>query len=633
MKEVFRYLCVFFVCFILVFGSNFHLATFLDDVAASSSYSPSSLLDNTTTPSSGLFDQLENANNFSPVRSAPATYSSTVNINDQKNSDKDLVDDFNDLNDELNATLHVKNGGVDQYGQTGASVTNTIEHAKKLPDNVTVGNTTVNIPGYLDGAAKQILNVKNNKTNNIINPVNRTQPSGSHKDTIKAGTISKAEYVGIITQINKYMNQGTTKGTAPATITFTQDSKSVNMGYENLVYLTSQILYSYSMTKKLPDYIVIYPWSTITPNSTVFIPMTGISTATDTITSYAQTQHKLPSTITVDNHKLNMAAMLRLEARALLNLQGNLYQSILLKGNYTVPKPNKSGKPYPEDDKIDGRMLEKTVKGNDYTDVLNHVNNYINRNDLKAPDYADSIRGKIGFYSLVYLFADILNSAVHTNQLPDSVPLVSWVKLSNTNTKFLSMDQINTAAETVTNTVETQHTLPSTVKISGKDITLHNFLYLLVKSIKNIQNGYYGSIISPNYGSAKVVDPKEKGKFPKRLRQDTYMDLMNRVLKFYNDNKHAPSTINTNPGEICWKNVIFMCSQILTHAHTNNNQLPYYVGVNQWGIVTKNNTIAFSPSQIANSAVTVKADIEKNHGLSDDYKINIDGHNVSIRLI
>ena len=59
-----------------------------------------------------------------------------------------------------------------------------------------MGNTTVNMPGYLDGATKQILYIKNNKINNTVLPVNRTAPTSS-VDTVTTGTMTKTEYLDL----------------------------------------------------------------------------------------------------------------------------------------------------------------------------------------------------------------------------------------------------------------------------------------------------------------------------------------------------------------------------------------------------------------------------------------------------
>ena len=399
------------------------------------------------------------------------------------------------------------------------------------------------------------------------------------------------------------------KNRAPNYIPFGQHGK---IGYENLVYITSEILYSYGMTKVLPDFITLQPWSTVKKSSTVFIPMAGISTATDTVQSYIEIQHKLPSNVFINNHKLNMAQMLKLEARSLMNLNGNLYQSVIL-GSYTNPASFKESS-------TGGDITKKQ-----YSDAATATNKYISDNGA-APAYTIIKRDTVRFSSLVYLFANIINSAVHNNRLPEMVPFISWAKVSDKKNIFLTMDSINTAAETVKNNVETQHTLPYTVKIGGLDVNMADFLYLEVKSVINLGHGYYGSIILSHFKPAH--NPNENLKLPGRRSADNYMNVARNIRDHMNKHGKAVNHEDISPGTMRFENLVFMYSQILAFSNANNNQLPQTVGIHPWSTVTDRNQITFSPSQIVSAATKVKSDIESRHNLPDH--VVIGEHQVSL---
>ena len=590
--NIFHCLSAIFLCFILVFGSNsYPLENCLGGVSAAPDPSVlDSLLANSTAAKPPSMDQVKTNTGSSHTNRG----SHTKHV--KKSASSDLDELSNNVTDEL-TDVPVKKGTLDQYCQASANVANTIEYTHKLPNNVTVGNTTINMPGYLDGATKQILYIKNNKINNTVLPVNRTAPTSS-VDTVTTGTMTKTEYLDLINKTHIAM----ANGVAPRYITSTNHR---SFGYENLIYITSQILYSYSMSAKLPDFIVAYPWTTVKSNSSVFIPMSGLGTATDTVQSYIEFKHRLPSNVTIGSNTVNMAAMLRIEARTLINLDGNLYQSILLKGKYNVPSTY-------QEDNINNLNLNKVQ----YLGVAINVNDWINSHDLTAPEYADSIRGKIGFKSLVYLFAGIINSGVHNNGLASNVPLSTWAVVSNNNTSFISMDQVNVAAEFVKQNIEVQHSIPTTVKINGKDIRMSNFLYLILKSVSNTHNNYYGSIVLNNYGDAQN-SLTETINGPKRVGQGTYINTLTNALDFYQSYNRSPTTLDIQDGDIRWENAVLMYSQILTFSNVNNYMLPSYVYINKWSVVTSNTAVSFTTSQVMATAATVKSYIETHHSIPD----------------
>jgi hypothetical protein len=116
-------------------------------------------------------------------------------------------------------------------------------------------------------------------------------------------------------------------------------------------------------------------------------------------------------------------------------------------------------------------------------------------NNGYAPNYKTTVRGYIRYESLVYMYSEIINSASENLRLPNYITLTPWTTVTNTNTVFLTMDQIKTAASSVKLYVETNHALPASVTISGIQITMPQFLNLELKTLKNINAGLYQSLI------------------------------------------------------------------------------------------------------------------------------------------
>ena len=165
-----------------------------------------SLLNNTTNAPVELLDQSKGDVDLSGGNGVPSAHSRKISSSRQVNINDSKVNDFNDLNDELEASVAKKNGNLDHYSQAAGNVVNTIEHTHKLPGNVSVGNTLVNMPGYLDGATKQVLNVSKKHTNTTIKPTNRTKHTGDSEDTVTVKRMSKKEYLTVLTKISKYYN-------------------------------------------------------------------------------------------------------------------------------------------------------------------------------------------------------------------------------------------------------------------------------------------------------------------------------------------------------------------------------------------------------------------------------------------
>ena len=93
------------------------------------------------------------------------------------------------------------------------------------------------------------------------------------------------------------------------------------------------------------------------------------------------------------------------------------------------------------------------------------------------------------------MYSQILSSYNATKTLPQSITVNPWTVISNTSTVFITTEQIKNASETVKSYVDTNHTLPSTVTVSGIQITMPQFLKLVAKSVINIENYLNASAI------------------------------------------------------------------------------------------------------------------------------------------
>jgi outer membrane protein assembly factor BamB len=161
-----------------------------------------------------------------------------------------------------------------------------IETNSKLPSYVTIANHTVSMPEFLQLITADLLNInKGLKTSLALKTVNKANTS---TETITGGEILKSEYLSIAQNIVNIINS---TGTAPSNI-LTSLGK---INFNNLVYIYCKILNFQVNNQRLPNYVTVKPWSTITstPSTAVlytiaqkdaqFMDIQGVSDATSLI--------------------------------------------------------------------------------------------------------------------------------------------------------------------------------------------------------------------------------------------------------------------------------------------------------------------------------------------------------------
>ncbi|MCE5214782.1 MAG: right-handed parallel beta-helix repeat-containing protein, partial [Methanobacterium sp.] len=491
---------------------------------------------------------------------------------------------------------------LEDVTNASSSVQTYVETNHQLPNNVTISGTTLNMPQFLKLETTTIYNINNNITTEITLDNYNIANSPSETITI-TGNLTKANYLTLNNNIISFMNS---YGRAPNYQTISYG----NMRYENLVYTFAEILNSYRVAKVLPDFIVVRPWTMVTNNITMFINMGQIKTAADTVQIYIETNHQLPQHVTIAGSTVNMPQFLKLETTCILYGNSNLYQSIPLENYGTAPNPSET---------ITGGNLEK----NDYLNAAADIITFMDTNG-RAPNCKTITKGKIRYESLVYIYAILLNSAGKNLILPNYITLIPWTTVSNSNSVFLTMDQINTAATTVKSSIETNHSIPGYVIIDGRQITMPQFLKLEITSIKNIYAGLYQSIILKNYNPA--LNPTETINSGK-INYENYLNIAENIRSYMNTYERAPDYQSCNLGNMRFESLVYMYAQLLNYYNVNNT-LPTNILVNPWSVVINPNTVTFNKGQIIDGAETVVSYIETNHSLPNN--INISGTTVSI---
>ncbi|HEX3013254.1 MAG TPA: pseudomurein-binding repeat-containing protein [Methanobacterium sp.] len=184
-------------------------------------------------------------------------------------------------------------------------------------------------------------------------------------------------------------------------------------------------------------------------------------------------------------------------------------------------------------------------------------------------------------------------------------------------TPSFTTSDIQSAAANVKAYIDSNHKLPNYVTIGTTQVTMPEFLKLMVKGLIQINS----KVTTPI--SLKTVDDPQNstGSFTKgNINKTSYLDIAQRINSFIDSNGLAPNYASTGLGKVQYEQLVYMFSKILNYYNTNK-ALPNYVSMDPTvkvslpsnsGLPT---TQIFTLDQIKSAATSVKSYIESNHAL------------------
>lgn len=142
----------------------------------------------------------------------------------------------------------------------------------------------------------------------------------------------------------------------------------------------------------------------------------------------------------------------------------------------------------------------------------------------------------------------------------------------------LTYSQINTAATSVKNFIDTNGRLPNYVTISTYKITMPQFLQLLTENLLQLSSGTKNtitllSVTGPTNSSGTLSSGN--------LYKTEYLNLAQQVINIIDSTGSAPDNINSSLGTISYENLIYSFSKVLNY-YKSYGRLPNYVAVNSW---------------------------------------------------
>ena len=391
-------------------------------------------------------------------------------------------------------------------------------------------------------------------------------------------------------------------------------------GYQAMTYMYSDILDSYIKTGVLPSNGGMIPWKILSnPNAGPYTNEQVVAAA-KTVKNYIDTNHKLPSTVTINGKSVSIYTYFYLATTVVQNLNSKNSKNMYI-STYGAPQQTK--------DTISAGNMGLA----EYIKIADQVKVYMDRTGI-TPGYAygTSLGTYFGYGSMIYMYSAILGSYNKTGILPASIgviPLVAAFGDKNYaaagNIAFTN-NQVVLASKTVKNYMETNYKLPSTVNINGQNVSIYTYLHLastVVQNLysKNSQNVYAGTDNPPqltndnirvgNMGIAEYIKIADQVK--------VYMDRTGITPGYA-----YGTSLGTYFG---YGSMIYMYSAILD-SYNKTGALPNSVLVKPWKILSNPNAGPYTNKQVVEAGKKVKEYIDTNHQLPNT--VNINGHNVSI---
>ncbi|ADZ10006.1 Biotin-protein ligase [Methanobacterium lacus] len=151
--------------------------------------------------------------------------------------------------------------------------------------------------------------------------------------------------------------------------------------------------------------------SNVGSSTSTSFTMSQINTAAKSVKTYIETNKKMPSYVTISGTQVTMAQFLKLLTSDLINVNSGSSSAITLTST-TAPGSTVN------------TLKAGNIQKSEYLKIANSINSFINTNN-RAPSYASSTLGKIGFGSMVYMFSKIMVYYASNGRLPSYVSMTS----------------------------------------------------------------------------------------------------------------------------------------------------------------------------------------------------------------
>jgi hypothetical protein len=193
-----------------------------------------------------------------------------------------------------------------------------------------------------------------------------------------------------------------------------------------------------------------------------------------------------------------------------------------------------------------------------------------------------------------------------------------WNSITAGTTVKFTVDQIKASASVVRSYVESNGKLPDSVLVGSTEVTMHQFLELLVTATIQINNGVTDSIPLGTFSAP--TNPIEDIRAGNILMVE-YLKIANDVKNYMDSSGKTPDfAYQTSLGTyLRFENLVYMYSMILDYYNTSGNKAHFAV-MKPWNSITTSPTTGsneFTIAEIVDAAGRVKSFVETYHALPD----------------
>ncbi len=222
------------------------------------------------------------------------------------------------------------------------------------------------------------------------------------------------------------------------------------------------------------------------------------------------------------------------------------------------------------------------ILGSSGTITISHYNGpamYVTSgNAIILATYADDHTGYEGYADIV-ADTDGLGRSVLMGSHPELTPqypgliaeMVDWaadVSTTTTTAGTVTLSQLENAANSVNNFINSNGRLPNYVTINNQQITMPQYLNILTTGIIDVNNGLSSStsITVKNVNSATTPSGTFKAG---TLTKASYLSIAQSIKSFIATNGRAPNYATTSLGEVPFSSLIKMFSTVLAYYLTH----------------------------------------------------------------
>lgn len=195
--------------------------------------------------------------------------------------------------------------------------------------------------------------------------------------------------------------------------------------------------------------------------------------------------------------------------------------------------------------------------------------------------------------------------------------------------KDLNLDSIKTSSKNLKKDIESNGKIPKTININGNNYTTEEFLYLMSKSIININKNDKSAIKIKYINKAPTPNSNE---LSGNIYKKEYLKLSNNIIKFMNTYSRAPNYVSSSLGKIPYNQIVHIYSKILDF-YKSEKRLCNYVSIEKLSKFKKITPVNGISGSSYNLVYSILNDKYKNENLKKYLSSSINCQSTNTQII